>query len=148
MVQIGTKISFKYDTHVLMACSKKSSNTNTMSFFKVYSLTFLLGRISSMLLSSLFLNFIILYFDKWNGYLRYQRAITRELQVGITSQISKWTNTSPRTHQRWDQVPWRSKHPCRPVASAVCPISKAKINSENQCVQTMQLTIRCKNQYA
>jgi hypothetical protein len=34
--------------------------------------------------------------NKWNGYLRYERIISLELQAGITSQISKWANTDPR----------------------------------------------------
>jgi hypothetical protein len=45
---------------------------------------------------------------KW---LRYQRVISLETQVGVTSQINKWANTDPQTGQRWDQVPRRSKHP-------------------------------------
>jgi hypothetical protein len=39
---------------------------------------------------------------------RYQRIISLEIQVGITSQINKWANTDPR---RWDQVLRRTKHP-------------------------------------
>jgi hypothetical protein len=45
---------------------------------------------------------------KW---LRYQRVISLETQVGVTSQINKWANMDPQTCQRWDQVPRRSKHP-------------------------------------
>jgi hypothetical protein len=42
---------------------------------------------------------------KW---LRYQRVISQETQVAITSQRNKWVNTDSL---RWDQVPRRSKHP-------------------------------------
>jgi hypothetical protein len=44
-------------------------------------------------------------------WLRYQRVISLETQVGVTSQINKWANTDPRTYQRWDHVPRRSEHP-------------------------------------
>jgi hypothetical protein len=47
-------------------------------------------------------------FMKW---LRYQRVISLETQVGITSQRNKWANTDPRIYRRWDQVPRRSEHP-------------------------------------
>jgi hypothetical protein len=42
---------------------------------------------------------------------RYRKGISLEIQVGITSQINKWTNMDPRKYRRWDQVPRRSKHP-------------------------------------
>jgi hypothetical protein len=45
---------------------------------------------------------------KWS---RYQRVISLETQVGITSQRNKWANTDPQTYKRRDQVPRRSKHP-------------------------------------
>jgi hypothetical protein len=45
---------------------------------------------------------------KW---LIYQRVISLETQVGITSQRNKWANTDPRIYRRWDHVPRRSKHP-------------------------------------
>jgi hypothetical protein len=43
--------------------------------------------------------------------LRYQKVISLETQVGVTSYMCKWANTDPRTCRRWDQVPRRSKHP-------------------------------------
>jgi hypothetical protein len=46
-------------------------------------------------------------FKKW---LRYQRVISLETQVGITSQRIKWANTDPRIYWRWDQVPRKNKH--------------------------------------
>jgi hypothetical protein len=45
---------------------------------------------------------------KW---LRYQRVISLETQVGITSQRNKWANTDPRTYWRWDYVPRRKMDP-------------------------------------
>jgi hypothetical protein len=45
---------------------------------------------------------------KW---LRYQRVISLNIQVGNTNQINKWANTDPRIYRRWDQMPRRSKHP-------------------------------------
>jgi hypothetical protein len=42
---------------------------------------------------------------------RYQRVISLEKQVGITSQRNKWANTDPWTYWKWDQLPMRSKHP-------------------------------------
>jgi hypothetical protein len=45
---------------------------------------------------------------KW---LRYQRVISLEKQVRITSQRNKWANMDPRIYWRWDQVPRRSEHP-------------------------------------
>jgi hypothetical protein len=47
----------------------------------------------------------------WKKWLRYQRVISLEAQVGITSQRNTWTNTKSRIYRRWDQVPRRSKHP-------------------------------------
>jgi hypothetical protein len=47
------------------------------------------------------------YFDMYE-WLRYQRVISLETQVGVTSQINKLANTDPR---RWYHVPRRSKHP-------------------------------------
>jgi hypothetical protein len=41
-------------------------------------------------------------FMKW---LRYQRVISLETQVGITSQRNKWANTDPRIYRMGDQVP-------------------------------------------
>jgi hypothetical protein len=53
----------------------------------------------------------------------YQKTISIETQVGITSQIKeKWATTDPRTYRRWDQVSRRSKHPCRSVTPAVSPV--------------------------
>jgi hypothetical protein len=43
--------------------------------------------------------------------LRYQRVISLEIQIVVTSQINKWVNTDPRTYRKWHQVPRRSKHP-------------------------------------
>jgi hypothetical protein len=40
---------------------------------------------------------------KW---LRYQRVMSLETHVGITSQRNKWANTDSR---RWDRVPRRNK---------------------------------------
>jgi hypothetical protein len=45
---------------------------------------------------------------KW---LRYQRVVSLETKVGITSQRNKWANTDPRINRGWNQVPRRSKHP-------------------------------------
>jgi hypothetical protein len=45
---------------------------------------------------------------KW---LCYQRVISLQTQVGITSQRNKWAYMDTRVYQRWDQVPRRSKHP-------------------------------------
>ena len=65
---------------------------------------------------------------KW---LRYQRVISLETQVGVTSQINELVNTNPRTCQRWDQVPRRSKHPLLIGRTRREPISNAKISSQN-----------------
>jgi hypothetical protein len=46
----------------------------------------------------------------WMKWLGYQRVISLETQVEITSQRNKRANTDPRTYLRWDQVPMRSKH--------------------------------------
>jgi hypothetical protein len=45
---------------------------------------------------------------KW---LRYQRVISLETQVGITNQRNIWANMDPRIYRRWDQVLRRNKHP-------------------------------------
>jgi hypothetical protein len=66
---------------------------------------------------------------KW---LRYQRVISLETQVGITSQINKWANMDPRTCHRWEQVPKRSKHPLLTGCTRHEPISK--IISHNKCI--------------
>jgi hypothetical protein len=58
--------------------------------------------------SILLLHFLRICPMKW---LRYQRVISLETQVGITSQMNKWANTDPWTYRRWDQVPRRSKYP-------------------------------------
>jgi hypothetical protein len=42
---------------------------------------------------------------------RYQRVISLETQVGITSQRNKWANTGPRKYWRRDKVSMRSKQP-------------------------------------
>jgi hypothetical protein len=47
---------------------------------------------------------------KW---LRFQRVISLETQVGTTRQRNKWANTDIRVYRKWDQVPRRSKHPLR-----------------------------------
>jgi hypothetical protein len=44
---------------------------------------------------------------KW---LRYQRGISLETQLGIISQRNKWANIDPRAYWRWDQVPRRSNN--------------------------------------
>jgi hypothetical protein len=59
--------------------------------------------------SSVFIIHIIkVLIKKW---LRYQRVISLEKQVGITSQRNKWASKDPRIYRRWDQAPRRSKHP-------------------------------------
>jgi hypothetical protein len=45
---------------------------------------------------------------KWLGY---QRVISLETQVKITSHRNKWANRDPQTYRWWDQVVRRSKHP-------------------------------------
>jgi hypothetical protein len=72
---------------------------------------------------------------KW---LIYQRVISLESQVGVTSQINKWANTDPRTCQRWDQVPRSSKHSLLTGRTRLEPIPNAKIISQNQCVQNVR----------
>jgi hypothetical protein len=44
-------------------------------------------------------NFAI-FFMKW---LRYQRVISLQTQVGSASQRNEWANTDPRTYWRWDK---------------------------------------------
>jgi hypothetical protein len=49
--------------------------------------------------------------SKRKKWLRYQKGISLETQVGITNQRNKLANTDPWIYRRWDQVPRRSKHP-------------------------------------
>jgi hypothetical protein len=44
-------------------------------------------------------------------WLRYQRVISLEIQIGITSERNKWANTDPQIYRRWDQVRRGSKYP-------------------------------------
>jgi hypothetical protein len=44
---------------------------------------------------------------EWSSY---QRVISFETQVGITSQRNEWANTDPRTYRSWDKLLRRSKH--------------------------------------
>jgi hypothetical protein len=69
---------------------------------------------------------------KW---LRYQRVISLETQVGITSQRNKWANTDPGYTGGGIRCLGGVSIPCSPAEPAVCPISNAKINSQNQFVQ-------------
>jgi hypothetical protein len=73
---------------------------------------------------------------KW---LRYQRVISIETQVGVTSQINKWANTDPGHIRRWDQVPRRSEH----------PLSTGQIHREPSSItMNAELSAVCQSQCA
>jgi hypothetical protein len=88
----------------------------------------------------------------------YQRVISLEAQVGITSSRNKWAKTDPQTYRRWDQVPRRSKHSLstgrirpEPYFSVFRlgkwnnPKSKMVLCSLNQCPNQVNETIHSKN---
>jgi hypothetical protein len=82
-------------------------------------------------------------------WLRYQRVISLETQVGVTNQITKWTNTDPQTCRRWDQVPRRSKHPLstghtRREPSSMIMNAELSAVCQSQCAN-YSLTIGMKN---
>jgi hypothetical protein len=60
--------------------------------------------------------------------------VNKVLNIHIHSVQVRVKGYTDPPKQRQDQVPWRSKHPCWPVASAVRPLSKVKISSQNQYV--------------
>jgi hypothetical protein len=83
---------------------------------------------------------------KW---LRYQRVISLETQVGVKSLISKWANTDPYTYRRWDQVPRRNNHPLstghtRREPSSIIINFELSALGENHCTK-YDLTIGMKN---
>jgi predicted phosphodiesterase len=81
---------------------------------------------------------------KW---LRYQRVVSLETQVGITSQRNKWANTDPRIYRKWDQVPMRSKHPLSTGHTHRQPHFKVKNQkSKLMCPGNVNGTIRSQNQ--
>jgi hypothetical protein len=88
-----------------------------------------------------------IYNDK--RWLRYQRVISLETQVGVTSQINRWANTAPRTCWRWDQVPRRSMHPLltghtRHEPSSMIMNAELSAVCQSQCAK-YALTIGLKN---
>jgi hypothetical protein len=79
---------------------------------------------------------------KW---LRYQRVISLETQVGITSQSNKWANTDARIHRSWDQVPRRSNHPLsHPLGAKFHDHECGVIRCLSQCAKYSQ-TVDMKN---
>jgi hypothetical protein len=73
---------------------------------------------------------------KW---LRYQRVISLETHVGVTSQIIKWANTDPRTYRKWDHVPRRNIH----------PLSTGHIRRQpRSMIMNAELSAVCQSQFA
>jgi hypothetical protein len=67
-------------------------------------------------------------------WVRYQRVISFEKQVGIASQKNKWANMEPRIYWRWDQVIRSSEHPLS-TDHTRCDPSSMIMNAELSAVK-------------
>jgi hypothetical protein len=72
-----------------------------------------------------------------------KRVISFEIQIGITSQRSKWANTNPRTYRRCDQVPRRSKHPMS-TGQTRCESSFMIMNAD---LSAVKVSVPCRCNY-